>query len=99
LNNLFQCVCVRVWCVVCVCVCSLSVLFIVISHVAGSMQLRGKKYILVVKCNALQGWEYHSLQAAFQGQVENGIKTGVCHVGSFFLFYVYLDQYSFLQLN
>ena len=49
------------------------------------MQLRGKKYMLVVKCYALQGWEYHSLQAAFQGQVENGIRTGMCRVESFFL--------------
>jgi len=61
------------------------------------MQLRGNKYMLVVKCYALQGWEYHSLQAAFQGQVQNGIRTGVCNVGVFF--YVDLAQSSFLQLK
>jgi hypothetical protein len=63
-----------------VCVLVVST-FIMFSNVSGSMQLRGKKYMLVVKCCAPQGWECRSLQAAFQGQVDNGIGTEVCMWG------------------
>jgi hypothetical protein len=67
-----------------------SIFFIIFSNVSGSMQLRGKKYILVVKRFAGVGIPLAA--SCYEGKVGNGIRTGVCHV----IFLIDLAQSSFL---